>query len=93
MAHPFLCESKARRHDQRLYGRHARHRSQSFEIGSNENAMYAGHCLGARNIDPCNGSVRMWRAQDMAPQAGGTLDIVDVTATSREETMVFHAAN
>jgi hypothetical protein len=46
-----------------------------------------------RNVDPLDEGMGMRRAQDMAPQTIGTLDIRQVTAMPGEEALILDAAD
>ncbi len=93
MAHTASRERRAGRHDQRRDGCHAGHRAEAREISRNINAMNAGKGASLRNVGPLDEGVSMRRAQDMAPQAIGTLDIGEVTAASGEEADILDAAD
>ena len=93
MAHAALHQRRARRHNQRRDGGHAGHRPEAREIGRNINAMNTGKGGGSRNVGPLDEGMSVRRAQDMAPQRIGTLDIGDVTAVPGEEAGVLDAAD
>ena len=56
-----------------------------------EDATHAVERARLSKIDAFDACMGMRRAQDMAPQAVGTLDIRDVTAAAGQETAVDHA--
>ncbi len=91
MAHAVDGQRVTRRNDERRHRREAGHRAETGQIGGDVDAVYAGALLGGDSVDPLDDRVGVRRAQNVAPQRTGTVDVGEVPAAAGQEAKVFEA--